>query len=103
MHLVLLGASDVRPCLPPLLHTFQNLVVRCSCTADENGSTCSRTQTIQALPVGIPSSARPNVDKEILYMTNPFLKESENQEWLEAFATIRKRSFDAMLELSGKD
>ena len=36
-------------------------------------------------------------------MTNTFLKESENQEWLEAFATIRKTSFDKILELSGKD
>ena len=32
----------------------------------------------------------------------PFLKESEDQEWWEAFATIRKTSLDKMLQLSGK-
>ena len=32
------------------------------------------------------------IDTEILYVTSTFLKEAHGQEWLEACATIRKRS-----------
>ena len=42
-----------------------------------------------------------NIDKEILYMTNPFLKETDGQEWLEAFAQSVREAFKGSWSFQG--